>query len=86
MRSMKAFSKIYFYRPFVDFRKGIRSLAILIQDQMELDPFQPALFIFSSKSRDRVKVVYWDRNRFALWYKQILKKMSMNCLARFYLL
>ena len=65
------FDNIYFYRPFVDFRKGIFGLCCVVQDQMELDPFEKYLFIFSNSKRDKIKVLYWDDTGFAMWVKYL---------------
>ena len=55
----------------VDGRKGADSLMVLVRDVLKLDPLSGHLFVFFSKRRDRVRVVYWDRNGFAMWTKRI---------------
>ena len=40
---------------------------------MELNPFRDALFVFCNKKRDKLKVLYWDKTGFALWYKRLEK-------------
>ena len=40
---------------------------------MHLDPISGALFVFKNKRADRIKVVYWDTDGFALWYKVLQK-------------
>ena len=71
--NLSKFEKIYLYRPFTDFRKGIFGLSVMVQEQMELDPFKKYLFLFCNRGRDKLKVLYWDETGFALWYK-ILEK------------
>ena len=39
----------------VEMRKAINGLAILVEETLALDPFAPALFVFCSKKRDRIK-------------------------------
>ena len=68
------FEQIYLYRPFVDFRKSINGLCGVVVGEMDLDPFSNYLFIFMSKRRDRVKILYWDRTGFCLWYKRLEKE------------
>ena len=72
--NLNKFEKIYLYRPFVDFRKGINGLSVIVQDQMELDPFAHYLFLFCNTGRDKIKVLYWDDSGFALWYKVLEKE------------
>lgn len=57
----------------VDGRKGADSLMVLVRDVLQLDPLSGHLFVFFSKRRDRVRVVYWDRNGFAMWTKRLEK-------------
>ena len=51
---------IYLHRDSVDFRKSINGLVMLVEQEMELSPFAPALFVFCSKNRDWIKVLYWE--------------------------
>ena len=55
----------------VDGRKGADSLMVLVRDVLRRDPLSGHLFVFFSKRRDRVRIVYWDRNGFAMWTKRL---------------
>ena len=57
----------------VDGRKGPDSLMALVRDVLRHDPLSGHLFIFFSKRCDRVRVVYWDRNGYAMWTKRLEK-------------
>jgi transposase len=54
-------------------RKQINGLALIVQEVFDLDPFQPALFAFCNRQRDKVKVLYWHKNGFCLLYKRLEK-------------
>jgi transposase len=64
---------VYLHRAPVDFRKQINGLAVLVAESMQLDPFKPALYVFSNGARNRVKVLYWDGQGFCLWLKRLEK-------------
>ncbi len=55
----------------VDGRKGADSLMAMVRDVLRHDPLSGHLFVFFSKRRDRVRIVYWDRNGFAMWTKRL---------------
>lgn len=55
----------------VDGRKGVDSLMAMVRSVFEHDPFAGHLYVFFSKRCDRVRVVYWDRNGFAMWTKRL---------------
>jgi len=57
----------------VDGRKGVDSLAAIVRSVFALDPLSGHLFVFFSMRRDRVRVIYWDRNGFAMWTKRLEK-------------
>ena len=64
---------VYLHKAPVDFRKSINGLAILVEAEMELNPFEKALFAFCNRQRDKIKILYWERNGFCLWYKRLEK-------------
>lgn len=66
-------NEIYLYRDPVDFRKATNGLALIVEQQMQISPFVDALFVFCNKSRDKLKVLYWDKTGFCLWYKRLEK-------------
>ena len=61
------------YRESVDFRKSINGLAAIIESDTDLPLGSGALFLFTNKQRDKIKVLYWDKTGFALWYKRLEK-------------
>ena len=63
--------KIYVARDPIDMRKSFDGLNVIIQQSLKLDPLKAALFVFFNKPRNKVKVMCWDRNGFAIWYKQL---------------
>ena|SRR5690349_18062724 len=58
----------------IDLRKSIDGLAAWTEQELALDPFGPALFVFCNRKRDKVKVLYWERSGFVLWYKRLEKE------------
>ena len=67
--SLKVFIKL---AP-VDMRKSINGLTALVADELTESPQSGHVFVFYNKARDKVKLVYWDRNGFALHYKRLDK-------------
>ncbi len=59
-------TRIYLAVGSTDMRKAINGLSILVEDQMDLDPFSGHLFVFCNRRRNMVKILYWDRNGFCL--------------------
>ena len=64
-------SRIYLALRPVDMRKGRNALAALAQEVMKVDPFGGALFVYVSRRFNALKIIYWNRNGFALWSKSI---------------
>jgi len=55
----------------VDFRKGIDGLTALVEGNLGRSPFSEKLFVFTNKRRDKVRILYWERNGFCLWMKRL---------------
>ena len=54
-----------------DMRCGFDRLAELARSVTGQDPLSGHLFLFRSRGGDRLKVLYWDKDGFALWYKRL---------------
>ena len=60
-------------------RKSINGLSALIEEVFEHSPQSTHLFLFYNKSRDKVKLIFWDKNGFVLYYKRLEKgKFKFN--------
>ena len=55
----------------VDFRKSISGLSLIVEQTLELNPFEQVLYVFINRKRDKLKILYWERNGFCLWYKSL---------------
>ena len=66
--------QVYLYAEPVDMRKSIDGLSVLVEQEMALSPCMEALFVFCNRSRDKVKLLCWERNGFIVWYKGLEKQ------------
>jgi transposase len=67
-------AEVYLCRELVDMRKSINGLSILVEQGLGLSPFGPELFVFCNRKRDKLKILYWERSGFVLWYKRLEKQ------------
>jgi transposase len=63
--------RIYLCTGSVDMRKGFDSLAALVREHLKHDPLSGCLFLFVGRHKDRLKILYWDADGFAIWYKRL---------------
>ena len=66
-------AQVYLALGATDMRKSINTLSILVEEQLQSNPFSGTLFAFCNRRRDIVKILYWDRNGFCLWQKRLEK-------------
>lgn len=62
---------VYFYTVPVDMRRSIDGLSMIVAERLEMNPEGGALYVFFNRSRDKLKILYWVRNGFCLWYKRL---------------
>ena len=62
---------VYLHREPIDFRAGINSLAIRVEQSMGLNPFERAVFAFCNRRRTRIKLLFFDRSGFVLVLKAL---------------
>jgi transposase len=63
--------RIYFAAELVDMRKGIDGLRAHVEGALKKDPCGGHLFVFVGKSKDKVKILFWDRNGFVRYMKRL---------------
>ncbi len=71
MIHLPASVRVYLCLAPTDMRRSFDGLHALVRDHLELDAFAGHLYIFSNKRRDRVKILYWDHDGFAVWAKRL---------------
>lgn len=65
--------KIYLHRAPVDMRKSFDGLFGIVKNELSMDVRQGGLFLFVNLRRNRVKLMYWDRDGIAIWQKRLEK-------------
>lgn len=58
---------------FTDMRKSINGLCQLVDQSFDADLFSGNLFAFCNRRRDIIKILFWDKNGFCIWYKRLEK-------------
>lgn len=71
MLSIPGALKIFLAVAPTDLRKSHNGLAALVEHVLAADPLSGQLFVFRNKRSDRVKLLYWDGDGYALWYKRL---------------
>lgn len=71
MLSVAAGTKVYLAAEPVDLRRGHDGLTALVRTRFGMDPLDGHLFVFVGRRIDRVKVLFWDRGGFVLYYKRL---------------
>ncbi len=68
-----AAAKIWLCVEPTDMRKSFDTLAALVREHLQGDPLSGSWFVFRGKREDRLKILYWDGDGFALWQKRLAK-------------
>jgi transposase len=71
MISFSPLTKIYLHREPVDMRKSFDGLFGLVKNELAMDVRDGGLFMFINARRNRVKLMYWDKDGIAIWQKRL---------------
>ena len=73
MIPLSAHTRVYLALGSTDMRKEINGLSILVESRLVLNPFSGHLFVFCNRKKTTLKILFWDRNGFALYTKRLEK-------------
>lgn len=71
MLSIPRATRVFLATGHTDMRKGFDGLFALVENVIREDPFSGHLFVFRNRRRDRLKVLWWDRDGLAIFYKRL---------------
>lgn len=62
---------IYVSNRYIDMRKQIDGLSLIVVSQFNLNVLDHSLFIFTNKTRTRIKMLYYESNGFWLFTRRL---------------
>jgi len=63
--------KIYVASSPCDMRRSFDRLASMVEEILHQDVYSGHLFLFRSRAGDRLKILWWERGGFSLWYRRL---------------
>jgi len=73
MLTVASGTKVYLAVEPVDLRRGHDGLSALVRGALALDPYAGHFFAFIGKRGDRIKILFWDRGGFVVYYKRLAR-------------
>jgi len=71
MLSIAAGTRIFVAAGATDMRKGFDGLQGIVSSVLEQDPLSGHLFLFINRRCDKLKILYWDGDGLAIWYRRL---------------
>ena len=71
MLSFPAAIKVYLCTVPCDMRRSFDGLSLLAEHVVQCNPLSGHLFVYCNRRTDRLKILYWDRDGWAIWYKRL---------------
>ena len=71
MLSISSAQRYFIYVELTDMRKGFDSLCGLVRDEFKMNPLSGDVFIFLSHTRNKIKLLQWQHDGFAIYYKRL---------------
>lgn len=63
--------RIYFATGLVDMRNGVDGLRTIVEQVLKRNPNEGHLFVFVGKRRDMLKILFWDKNGYVIYFKRL---------------
>jgi len=71
MLSLPSAVRIWLSADPVDLRKSFDGLAALVREGLQGNPLSGDVFVFRNKAADRIKLLIWEEDGYAIWYKRL---------------
>jgi len=71
MLSFPAAIRVYLCTVPCDMRRSFDGLSMMAEHILRCNPFSGHLLVFCNRRSDRLKILYWDRDGWAIWYKRL---------------
>lgn len=65
--------RYFVYRTECDMRKGFDGLSGLVRNEFKMDPLSGDVFVFFSRTGNRIKLLHWEEDGFAIYSKRLEK-------------
>ena len=75
MRMFVDTTAVYLYPKTVYFRMQFNGLALIVEQQLNEPLMSGALFVFTNRTRKRLRILYWDNTGLAMWSKRLEKEI-----------
>ncbi len=73
MLSISSAQRYFLYSGLTDMRKGFDSLCGLVRNEFQMDPLSGDVFIFLSRTKNKIKLLQFQGDGFAVYYKRLEK-------------
>lgn len=71
MLALNNAQRYFVYRGCTDIRKGFDGLSGIVRSELKEDPLSGDVFVFFNRRRTHVKLLMWDRDGFAIYFKRL---------------